>query len=393
MLVIKSGHANVAFHGGKRLQRIQERQQLHFLHRCQAHLEAVVVEVHDFQQVGGGAVVEIGCAGCEAAQDGAFDAIQVITRVTLRTHDLPKNFDAAFAQIKALSDAAFERLIARFVSFYQESLLNPHWGEQVKLGPGNTLEISMVSQELEHTQLEEVWRPFMEWVSASSQDLKLVRPLFTATLPARDWWSREKNPSMIRDTREGAPGHHVWWQGDQDQVGLFLHGYESLWLPASLLQKDAQPSLVNALFAASRFKRLELHMNKGLAGATPEARAAARQTATNPAMVDAFTLVIVAGGEGPAYPGLSRPSMDLKAAHADARAIDLAVAQLRKIAPLAGSYVSESNYFNPSWQRAYWGDHYARLRAIKKQYDPEGLFFVHHGVGSEEWSPDGFTPV
>ena len=34
---------------------------------------------------------------------------------------------------------------------------------------------------------------------------------------------------------------------------------------------------------------------------------------------------------------------------------------------------------------------FARLRAIKKQYDPDGLLFVHHGVGSEEWSPDGFT--
>jgi hypothetical protein len=26
-------------------------------------------------------------------------------------------------------------------------------------------------------------------------------------------------------------------------------------------------------------------------------------------------------------------------------------------------------------------------------YDPDGLFFVHHGVGSEEWSPDGFARV
>jgi len=23
--------------------------------------------------------------------------------------------------------------------------------------------------------------------------------------------------------------------------------------------------------------------------------------------------------------------------------------------------------------------------------DPDGLFFVHHGVGSEDWSADGFT--
>jgi len=33
------------------------------------------------------------------------------------------------------------------------------------------------------------------------------------------------------------------------------------------------------------------------------------------------------------------------------------------------------------------------LLSIKKKYDPAGLFFVHHGVGSEEWSADGFTRV
>jgi hypothetical protein len=28
---------------------------------------------------------------------------------------------------------------------------------------------------------------------------------------------------------------------------------------------------------------------------------------------------------------------------------------------------------------------------VKDRYDPDGLFFVHHGVGSEDWSADGFT--
>ena len=186
---------------------------------------------------------------------------------------------------------------------------------------------------------------------------------------------------------------HAWWSGDQDQVGGFLHGYDSLWLSASLLQEKQRQHFAETLFAASRHKRIEMHFNKGIAGAPDEAVAATRDTATNPAVADAFVLAIVADGEGPAYSGLARPAMDQAAARKNAHEIDLAAAELRKIAPNAGSYVSESNYFNASWQEAYWGTNYARLRAIKRKYDPNGLFFVHHGVGSEEWSADGFTRV
>jgi hypothetical protein len=28
---------------------------------------------------------------------------------------------------------------------------------------------------------------------------------------------------------------------------------------------------------------------------------------------------------------------------------------------------------------------------VKERYDPGGLFFVRHGVGSERWSDDGFA--
>jgi FAD/FMN-containing dehydrogenase len=325
-----------------------------------------------------------------ALKGGGGGTFGVITRATLQTHDLPKSFGGASASIKAHSDAAFKQLIAQFLTFYQESLLNPHWGEQVKFGPDNTLEISMASQGVEQDQLYQIWKPFMDWMKASAQDFTVTHP-FAYAVPARTFWDVENNPSMVHDTRPGSPKQHCWWRGDQGQVGAFLHGYDSLWLPAALLAPNTRQRFVDALFAASRFKQVQLHLNKGLAGATPGALSAARQTATNPAVLTAFALAIIADGEGPAYPGMPRPAQNLTAAHADSRAIDRAAAELRKLVPDAGSYVSESNYFNPSWQHAYWGDNYPRLRAIKKRYDPDGLFFVHHGVGSEDWSPDGFT--
>lgn len=327
-----------------------------------------------------------------ALKGGGGGTFGVITRVTLRTHELPQFFGGAWGKIKAQSDASFRQLIARFVGFYYEKLFNPHWGEQAQFGPDNTLEISMVSQGLDKAQVSEVWRPFFDWVNTlSPKDFTVVSPLRARAGSSRGWWDVGGNPSMIRDMRDGAPNNHGWWQGDQDQVGAFIHGFDSLWLPASLLQKNRQEQLADALFAASRYKQVELHINKGLAGAPPEAIAAARQTATNPAVTEAFALVIIADGEEPAYPGLARSAMDLAAAHKDAHDIDLAIAELRKIVPNAGSYVSESNYFNRSWQNAYWGKNYSRLRAIKNKYDPDGLFFVHHGVGSEDWSADGFT--
>jgi len=65
--------------------------------------------------------------------------------------------------------------------------------------------------------------------------------------------------------------------------------------------------------------------------------------------------------------------------------------KLRKIVPDPGSYVSERNFFERSWQQSFWGSNYSQLQAVKAKYDPTGLFFVHQGVGSEGWSADGFT--
>jgi hypothetical protein len=61
---------------------------------------------------------------------------------------------------------------------------------------------------------------------------------------------------------------------------------------------------------------------------------------------------------------------------------------LRELTPAGGTYGNEADIAEPDWQNAFWGENYSRLLKIKKEVDPSGLFYVHHGVGSEDWVVD-----
>lgn len=356
-----------------------------------------------------------------ALKGGGGGTFGVVSKMTLRLHDLPEFFGAAVFKIKASTDHAYRRLIREFVSFYREHLFNDHWGEQVHVAPANMLEIQMVSHGLDTAQAKKIWQPFLDWVKSSSSGCSIDGHLTIGSIPARHMWDvawlkqhwpeiafpRNGNPLVALfddvldtvipeplftlDDRPGAGPNNVWWKGDGGQVGWFISGFESLWLPASLLRDDAQSTLANALFSASRFSEVELHFNKGLAGAPLEAIEAAKDTPMNPSVCGAFALAISADGQGPAYPGIPNHEPDIAEARKAANTVHRSMNELRAIASNGGTYLAESNFFESDFQHSYWGNNYARLAGIKRRYDPECLFYVHNGIGSEQWTDDGFT--
>ncbi|KAL1608533.1 hypothetical protein SLS60_003475 [Paraconiothyrium brasiliense] len=57
----------------------------------------------------------------------------------------------------------------------------------------------------------------------------------------------------------------------------------------------------------------------------------------------------------------------------------------RDITPEGGAYMNEGDMQDSEWKETFYGDNYERLLLVKKRWDPEGLFWVISGVGSDDW--------
>jgi hypothetical protein len=132
----------------------------------------------------------------------------------------------------------------------------------------------MPFQGLDQQEAEAVWRPFFDRASEAPQDF-VIEPPTVLVVPARRFWDpvalRQTPGRVIVDDREGAPADDIFWTGDLLEAGQILYAHQSAWLPASLLEADQRKRLADALFSATKHRRMTLHVNKGLSGARGEA--------------------------------------------------------------------------------------------------------------------------
>ncbi|KAK8018987.1 FAD binding domain-containing protein [Apiospora marii] len=59
--------------------------------------------------------------------------------------------------------------------------------------------------------------------------------------------------------------------------------------------------------------------------------------------------------------------------------------QLEKVTPHGAAYLNEADFQAKNFEKLFYGDNYPRLLAIKRKYDPKGLFYAKTAVGSEQW--------
>ena len=312
-----------------------------------------------------------------ALRGGGGGTFGVVTRLTLRTHPLPALAGAVHLVIRATSEAAWQQLAEHMVDFYADHLFNPTWGEQIRFGRSR-LTIDMICHDLSKEQIAATWAPFIDWARQRPKDFEFVGDPSFIALPARSLWDpavlRQVPGAVLEDGRPGASPNNIYWTGNRGEAAQVLHAYQSAWLPNRLLERPHRHALALVMAAAGQQWDITWHCNKGLGGGSPEAIRATLETATNPEVVDSFALVICAAEEQPAYPGIPGHEPKVEEGRREAAGVTRAMAEIYKLAPNAGAYVSESNYFQRDFKRAYWGSNYSRLAAIKRRYDPSWLF-------------------
>jgi len=319
-----------------------------------------------------------------ALKGGGGGTFGVVSKVTLQTHDLPNYFGLLAGKIKASTDESYKELIEYFINFYRENLFNDHWGEQVLLNPENTFELMLFSQGLDKEQIEEIWKPFRSWISNRPE--LYTMDLDLTVFPASEFWDydylKKNKPEFVKNYLTKS-GDLYYYSSTQHEVFAYWYTYESRWIPRALFEKDASKDFAETLFRVSRYYALGLHFNKGLAGGSTEAIKRVQDTPMNPVVLDSPVLLVFGAETRNVFPGVPGLEPNFEKGFKELQEVNAAIKIIVDATPGSGSYSNEADYFEPNWQKFFWGKHYPRLLEIKQKYDPNGFFTCHHSVGSE----------
>jgi FAD/FMN-containing dehydrogenase len=191
--------------------------------------------------------------------------------------------------------------------------------------------------------------------------------IFTDMIAANNQIASVDTWSANWDSWYGAHGNET------DAVGANGFLVSRLIQAENIATPEARAQLIDAFVEVGAATPLNLIGGKGVMDKDPNS--------TETSVTPAWRKTIGHLTWGAAVPERPDKINEKKWSEAALAASELAT-PIRNITPNSGTYINESDYFEPNWEEAFFGAaNYSRLKGIKQKYDPEGMFRVWNGVG------------
>ncbi|KAF9260677.1 FAD-binding domain-containing protein [Marasmius fiardii PR-910] len=284
-----------------------------------------------------------------ALRGGGACTYGVVTSVTYKTHDILP-FSVLVINVNFTSPAIAHSIATEFFKV-QPALADAQWGGYSSINQQG-LSYTIFAPNISLAEANATVGPFLDFVKKTAGETN--SDVETSEVPS--FYALIDPPSSDNSTSSGPPGGGIEFA-------------------SRLFTRKAQPEKLAEAFPALSLS----HVAGGFVSQIdPDS------VGLNPAWREAVFLayISVSWNDGATAVEIQAQKDDLK------RQIGI----LEDLEPGAGAYINEGSLYEPNFQHTYFGSHYDKLLAIKDRYDPNGLFVIATGVGSERWDNELHCP-
>ncbi|KAL1914867.1 uncharacterized protein VTP21DRAFT_7783 [Calcarisporiella thermophila] len=293
-----------------------------------------------------------------ALRGGGGGTYGAVVTVTHKTYKAPDNVSGFYFSANTTDTENFKELLKEFLRI-NPSLAETGWGGYFYISD-NSLLVTYLYPDTNSSLANETVAPLLNYANnrtgISSMGIMTNHASFYA-------WHRSISCAAFKDICTDPVGKNVL-------LGSRL-------IPKEYFENEDKMKLfIDTLITLSKERGLLGHLVAG--GAV--IRNNGSETSVNPAWRKAIWHIVLTNDLA--------DNATIEQQKAVAEDITRSTQLLRDITPDSGCYLNEADVNEPNWQQAFFGENYSRLKTIKDEIDPDGLFVCKNCVGSEEWSPD-----